>query len=137
MGIVLRILTLATFFIGLGLFTGTIGGDLWRWLHLLIGLGIVVLAVVVLGPWVREATTAGVMRRLAWWSPLVALALGLVLFAERLGLWSSGTDRSTVITVHVIVGIAVVGLIEIALGQMRRAAHAAEQRQDNTPDEAA
>ena len=134
MGIVLRILTLATFFIGLGLFTGTIGGDLWRWLHLLIGLGIVVLAVVVLGPWVREATTAGVMRRLAWWSPLVALALGLVLFGERLGLWSSGTDRSTVITVHVIVGIVVVGLIEIALGQMRRAAHAAEQRQDDTSD---
>ena len=134
MGIVLRILTLATFFIGLGLFTGTIGGDLWRWLHLLIGLGIVVLAVVVLGPWVREATTAGVMRRLAWWSPLVALALGLVLFGERLGLWSSGTDRSIVITVHVIVGIVVVGLIEIALGQMRRAAHAAEQRQDDTSD---
>ena len=134
MGIVLRILTLATFFIGLGLFTGTIGGDLWRWLHLLIGLGIVVLAVVVLGPWVREATTAGVMRRLAWWSPLVALALGLVLFGERLGLWSIGTDRSTVITVHVIVGIVVVGLLEIALGQMRRAAHAAEQRQDDTSD---
>ena len=134
MGIVLRILTLATFFIGLGLFTGTIGGDLWRWLHLLVGVGIVVLAVVVLGPWVREATTAGVMRRLAWWSPLVALALGLVLFGERLGLWSIGTDRSTVITVHVIVGIAVVGLLEIALGQMRRAAHAAEQRRDDTSD---
>ena len=58
---------------------------------------------------------------------------GLVLFGERLGLWSSGV-RSTVIMVHVIVGIVVVGLIEMALGQMRRAANAAEQSQEDTPD---
>ena len=133
LGIALRILTVATFFIGLGLLTGTIGGDLWRWLHLVVGVGIVILAILVLGPWVREATTAGIMGRIAWWSPLVAIALGLVLFGERLGLWSSGV-RSTVITVHVIVGIVVVGLIEMALGQMRRAANAAEQSQEDTPD---
>ena len=132
LGIALRILTVATFFIGLGLLTGTIGGDLWRWLHLVVGVGIVILAILVLGPWVREAGIAGVIGRIAWWSPLVAIALGLVLSGERLGLWSSGV-RSTVITVHVIVGIIVVGLIEIALGQMRRAA-AAEQSQDDTSD---
>ncbi len=133
LGIALRILTVATFFIGLGLLTGTIGGDLWRWLHLVVGVGIVILAILVLGPWVREAGIAGVIGRIAWWSPLVAIALGLVLSGERLGLWSSGV-RSTVITVHVIVGIIVVGLIEIALGQMRRAAAAAEQSQDDTSD---
>ena len=135
LAIALRILAIATFFIGLGLLTGTIiGGDLWRWLHLLFGGGTVVVAIVVLGPWARQAATAGTMGRIAWWSPLVALALGLVLLGSRLGLWSSGAERATFITAHAIVGVVVIGLIEMALGQMRRAANAAEQSQDDTPD---
>ena len=133
--IALRILAIATFFIGLGLFTGTIiGGDLWRWIHLLFGGGTVVVAIVVLGPWARQAATAGTMGRIAWWSPLVALALGLVLLGSRLGLWSSGAERATFITAHVIVGVVVIGLIEMALGKIRRAAQAAEQSQEETPD---
>ena len=135
LAIALRILAIATFFIGLGLLTGTIiGGDLWRWLHLLFGGGTVVVAIVVLGPWARQAATAGTMGRIAWWSPLVALALGLVLLGSRLGLWSSGAERATFITAHAIVGVVVIGLIEMALGRMRRAANAAEQSQDDTPD---
>ena len=135
LAIALRILAIATFFIGLGLLTGTIiGGDLWRWLHLLFGGGTVVVAIVVLGPWARQAAIAGTMGRIAWWSPLVALALGLVLLGSRLGLWSSGAERATFITAHAIVGVVVIGLIEMALGQMRRAANAAEQGQDDTPD---
>ena len=135
LAIALRILAIATFFIGLGLLTGTIiGGGLWRWLHLLFGGGTVVVAIVVLGPWARQAATAGTMGRIAWWSPLVALALGLVLLGSRLGLWSSGAERATFITAHAIVGVVVIGLIEMALGRMRRAANAAEQSQDDTPD---
>lgn len=134
LAIALRIVTIAAFFLGLGLFTGTVGGDLWRWLHLLFGLATVVLAIVVLGPWVRGAATAGVMGRIAWWSPLVALVLGLVLFGSRLGLWPSGAERATFITAHVIVGVVVIGLIEMALGKIRRAAQAAKQSQEDSPD---
>ena len=134
MGIVLRILVIATFFIGLGLWTNTIGGELWRGLHLLLGVGIVILAILVLGPWVRGAATAGVMGRIAWWSPLVAIALGLLL--SRFVPLSSLVDVNpgVIRTAHIIAGIAVVGLIEIALGQMRRAANAAKQEEDDTPD---
>ena len=134
LAIALRILTVATFFLGLGLFTGTVGGELWRGLHLLFGVGIVILAILVLGPWARGAATAGVMGRIAWWSPLVAIALGLLL--SRFVPMSTlvDFDPALIRTTHIIVGIAVVGLIEIALGQMRRAANKAEQRQDDTPD---
>ena len=132
LAIALRILTVATFFLGLGLFTGTVGGELWRGLHLLFGVGIVVLAILVLGPWVRGAATAGVMGRIAWWSPLVAIALGL-LMSRFVPLSSLVTINPEVIrNAHIIAGVAVVGLIEIALGQMRRAANAAKQEEDNT-----
>lgn len=136
LGIALRILVIATFFIGLGLWTNRIGGELWRGLHLLLGVGIVILAILVLGPWVRGAATAGVIGRIAWWSPVVAIVLGLLLsgfvpLSSALGLEAS---REVIKIAHIIVGIAVVGLIEIALGQMRRAANAAEQRQEDTSD---
>ena len=80
------------------------------------------------------AATAGVMGRIAWWSPLVAIALGLLM--SRFVPMSTlvDFDPGLIRTIHIVVGIAVVGLIEIALGQMRRAANAAEQRQDDTPD---
>ena len=134
LAIALRILTVATFFLGLGLFTGTVGGELWRGLHLLFGVGIVVLAILVLGPWVRGAATAGVMGRIAWWSPLVAIALGL-LMSRFVPLSSLVTINPEVIrNAHIIAGVAVVGLIEIALGQMRRAANAAKHEEDDTPD---
>ena len=134
LAIALRILTVATFFLGLGLLTGRVGGELWRGLHLLFGVGIVILAILVLGPWVRGAATAGVMGRIAWWSPLVAIALGLLM--SRFVPLSSLIDFNPEVirTAHIIAGVAVVGLIEIALGRMRRAANAANQRQDDTPD---
>ena len=97
-------------------------------------MGIVILAILVLGPWVRGAATAGVMGRIAWWSPLVAIALGLLM--SRFVPLSSLIDFNPEVirTAHIIAGVAVVGLIEIALGRMRRAANAANQRQDDTSD---
>ncbi len=134
LAIALRILTVATFFVGLGLWTQTIGGELWRGLHLLFGVGIVVLAILVLGPWARGAAAAGVMGRIAWWSPLVAIALGLLL-SRFFRLWTVVDINSEAIRIaHVIAGIAVVGLIEIALGQLRRAANAAEQKEADPSD---
>ena len=134
LAIALRILTVTTFFLGLGLFTGTVGGELWRGLHLLFGVGIVVLAILVLGPWVKGTATAGVIGRIAWWSPLVAIALGL-LMSRFVPLSSLVTfDPEFIRNAHIIAGVAVVGLIEIALGQMRRARNAAEQRQDDASD---
>ena len=136
MQIVLRIVALATFFLGLGLLTGNVGGDLWHWLHLLFGLGTVALAGVALGPWTRRVASAsaqalGGPAGIAWWWPLLPFALGLTLF---LGLWTSGQVYMAVLAAHVIVGIVAVGLIEMALGKIRRAANAADQRQDDTPD---
>ena len=134
MQIVLRIVALATFFLGLGLLTGNVSGELWRGLHLLFGVGIVILAILVLGPWVRGAATAGIMGRIAWWSPLVAIALGLLM--SRFVPVSSLVDFNPEVirNAHIIAGVAVVGLIGMALGRMRRARIAAERSQDSSPD---
>ncbi|MAG37318.1 MAG: hypothetical protein CL878_13875 [Dehalococcoidia bacterium] len=121
---VLRIVAIATFFLGLGLLTGNVGGAMWRWLHVLFGLGTVVLAAVELGPFVGRAARAGTRAlggpaRIAWWWSLIPLVLGIALY---FGLWSSGQGRMAVVAAHVIAGIAAVGLIEMALGRARRAA---------------
>ena len=58
---------------------------------------------------------------------LLPFALGLTLF---LGLWTSGQVYMAVLAAHVIVGIAAVGLIEMALGKIRRAASADSSADD-------
>ena len=106
MKVILRIVAIATFFLGLGLLTGEVGGISWQWLHLFAGLGTVALAAISLGPWTRRSAGApslGGVARISWWWPLIPFCIGLTLF---LGLWSGGQVRMLVIAAHVVAGVA-------------------------------
>ena len=138
LAIALRILAIATFFIGLGLFTGTIGGELVALGCICCSVvGTVILAILVLGPWAR-----GRYRRHHGPHRLVVAAGGscarpraVPIRSAVVGLWTRVAHPGhSFINAHIIVGIAVVGLIEMALGKMRRAANAAKQKEDDTRD---
>ena len=118
--IALRIVALATFFVGLGMFAGTIEGSLWRWLHLLGGLATVILAGVTLGPRAGAAIASALRGplRWAWWWPVLPFAIGLTIF---LRLWTDQLFMPALL-LHILLGIAAIGLIEAALGRARRAA---------------
>ena len=94
---------------------GNPGGELT--LHLVLGIVAAVLAIVVLRPF--PGSGANQMTMIAGLFPLLPLALGL---AMEFGGFKGNVP---VALIHVVLGIASVGLIEVAIAQKRRAMRAA------------
>lgn len=82
-------------------------------LHMLVGLIGTILAIVVL----RPVDAADRLSPIARFFPLLPLLLGLAI-------WPRGGGMATVpiVIVHVLLGIATIGLIEAAIARRRRAA---------------
>lgn len=94
---------------------GNPGGELT--LHLILGILAAVMAIIVLRPF--PGSGANQMTMLAGLFPLIPLGLGLAM--EYGGL----KGNVPIALVHVVLGIASVGLIEVSIAQKRRAMRAA------------
>lgn len=115
---ILRIGLYIQLLLGAGRLLGQVGNQrLWE-THVSIGVLVALLALWTLRP--TEAQVGAGLRRAARWGPLVTLLIGLSMY---FGIWSGGF----VLTLHVVLGIATVGLVEAAAGQQRRAQRRVER----------
>lgn len=109
--VLLRILLYIQFLLGAGRIFGLVGNPYVWELHIGVGGLAAIIALVVLRP--IPAPVSSGLRAAARFMPLLALALGLGRYfgylAGPFSYW-----------LHVIVGIAAVGLVEAAGGQQRR-----------------
>lgn len=108
----LRVLLYIQFLLGAGRVFGLVRNQYVWELHIGVGALAAVIALVLLKP--IEAPVSSGLRAAARFMPLVALALGLGRYFDYLVGPSS-------YWLHVIAGIAAVGLVEAAGGQQRRA----------------
>lgn len=101
----LRIALWVQTLLGLGRFAGMITAvRLWE-THISLGVAITVLALLLLRP--RPGAPGDRLRGLARLAPLVPLLLGLGLYFDLVG-------GLAVVVVHMLAGLATVGLIEVA-----------------------
>jgi hypothetical protein len=117
---VLRIALYLQFLLGFARLSGMLAGSrIWD-AHLGLGILIVVLAVFALRP-LPGVPGAG-LRQAARFFPLLPLAVGL-------GFTLGALPRGHVAwwTIHVVLGLAAIGLVEAAAGRQRRAASAVER----------
>jgi hypothetical protein len=114
---VLRIALYVQFLLGLVLFFGPYAGFVPNRglgdFHGLLGIIIAILALIVLRP--RPGVSSTGMRTAAWLGPLAPLVLGL-------GFMFHALPAGSLVPIHMLLGIIVVGLVEGVAGQERRAA---------------
>ena len=112
----LQIALYVQFVLGLFLFFGKyvgfpanpgVGG-----IHALLGIIVAVMALIALRP--KAGVPSNGIRTAAWLGPLVPLALGLSIMVHAV-------PGSSLTPVHMLLGIIVIGLVEGAAGQERRA----------------
>jgi hypothetical protein len=112
---VLRITLYVQLILGLVLFFGPFAGFVPNRgladLHGLIGIIIAILALIGLRPMPGVPNTG--IRTAAWLGPLVPLVLGL-------GFWFHFLPSGSLVPIHMVLGIIVIGLVEGAAGQERR-----------------
>lgn len=109
---ILRMGLYVQFLLGAGRLLGQVQNQrLWE-THISVGVLVALLALWQLRP--IAAPVNARLRSLARWLPLVTLLVGLGMYA---GLWGG----AAVLTLHVLLGIATVGLVEAAISQQRRA----------------
>lgn len=109
---ILRLALYLTFSLGIGRFLGFLPGrGVWE-LHIVLGVVIAILALIALRP--LPARPGDRLRLVARFFPLLPLALGLALLFKLVG----GTP---VVLIHLVLGIATIGLVEAAAARQRRA----------------
>ncbi|HEY8450173.1 MAG TPA: DUF1516 family protein [Bacillota bacterium] len=108
---VLRIALYIQLLLGIGRFAGWVNQPrLWE-THVSLGALIVVLALIGLRP--PRGAAADRLSTLARWLPLLTMAVGLYLYVNaRAALW--------LVIVHMILGVATVGLVDAAIARRRR-----------------